>query len=135
MGLQLHTLDDVKETDCGDWTGQPLEELRKAEIWQQVQFGPSLFRFPNGESMAEIQGRMVATLEQLRQQHTRETIVVVSHADPIKLAIAYYLGMALDLFQRLEVSPASISELDFSQARVRLSRLNDCAHLMPVACV
>jgi probable phosphomutase (TIGR03848 family) len=135
LGLQLHTLEDVKETDCGDWTGQPLDELRKAEIWQQVQFSPSIFRFPNGESMAEIQARMVAALERLHRQHTGETIVVVSHSDPIKLAVAYYLGMALDLFQRLEVSPASISELDFSPLRVRLIRLNDCAHMASVACV
>ncbi len=135
LGLQLCTLDDVQETDCGDWTGQALEELRKAEIWQQVQYSPSTFRFPNGESMSEIQARMVAVLERLHRQHTSETIVVVSHSDPIKLAAAYYLGMALDLFQRLEVSPASISELDFSPLRVRLIRLNDCAHIPSVSCV
>ncbi len=135
LGLQFRMLDDVKETDCGNWTGQPLEALRKTEVWQQVQFNPSLFRFPGGESMAEIQARMVTALESLRQQHTNETIAVVSHSDPIKLAIAYYLGMALDLFQRLEVSPASISEVDFSLLRVHLVRLNDCAHLPPASCV
>lgn len=135
LGLELQTLDDVKETDCGDWTGQALEELRKAEVWQQVQFNPSIFRFPNGESMLEIQGRMVATLERLHREHANQTIVVVSHSDPIKLAIAYYMGMALDLFQRLEVSPASISELDFNPLRVRLVRLNDCAHMSSVSCV
>ena len=135
LGLQLHMLDGLKETDCGSWTGQPLEELRKTEVWQQVQFNPSLFRFPDGESMAEIQARMMTALESVRQQHTNETIAVVSHSDPIKLAVAYYLGMALDLFQRLEVSPASISELDFSPLRVRLVRLNDCAHLPPTSCV
>lgn len=135
LGLQLHMLDDVMETDCGSWTGQPLETLRKAEVWQQVQFNPSLFRFPGGESMAEVQARMVKALESLRQRHENETIAVFSHSDPIKLAVAYYLGMALDLFQRLEVLPASISELDFSPLRVRLVRLNDCAHLPPASCV
>ena len=135
LGLLVHTLDDVQETDCGSWAGQPLEELRKTEEWQQVQFNPSRFCFPGGESMAEIQARMVSALESLLQQHTNETIAVISHSDPIKLAVAYYLGMALDLFQRLEVSPASISELDFSPLRTRLVRINDSAHLTPASCV
>ncbi len=134
LGLQFHMLDEVKETDCGSWAGQPLEELRKTEVWQQVQFNPSLFRFPGGESMADVQARMVSALESLRQQHTNETIAVVSHSDPIKLAIVYYLGMAVDLFQRLQVSPASISELEFSQFGVRLVRLNDHVHLPSTSC-
>lgn len=131
LGLELRTLEDVKETDCGDWTGQALEELRKAETWQQVQICPSGFRFPNGESMLEIQARMVGALERLSREHKGETVAVFSHSDPIKLAIAYFVGMPLDLFQRLDISPASISELDFSPLRVRLVRMNDCAHAPP----
>jgi probable phosphomutase (TIGR03848 family) len=131
LGLELHTLEDVKETDCGDWTGMALEELRKTDLWQQVQINPSGFRFPNGESFFEIQFRMVASIERLHREHAGSTVALVSHSDPIKLAIAYYLGVALDLFQRLEVSPASISELDFSPLRVRLVRLNDCSHVPP----
>lgn len=129
LGLELHTLEDVKETDCGDWSGQPLEELRKLESWMQVQVNPSGFRFPQGESFLEIQARMVAGLERLQRQHAGETIAVFSHADPIKLAIGFFVGAPLDLFQRLEISPASISELDFSPLRVGLVRMNDCAHV------
>jgi probable phosphomutase (TIGR03848 family) len=131
LDLELRLLDDVKETDCGEWTGQALEELRKAETWQQVQINPSGFRFPGGESMLEIQARMVATLDRLSREHKGQTIAIFSHSDPIKLAVAFYAGMPLDLFQRLDVSPASISELDFSPLRVRLVRLNDCAHVPP----
>jgi probable phosphoglycerate mutase len=131
LGLGLRTLEGVKETDCGDWTKQPLEELCKLELWAQVQIHPSGFRFPNGESMLEIQARMVAALDELQRRHVGETIAVFSHSDPIKLAIVFYAGMPLDLFQRLEVSPASISELDFGPLRVRLVRLNDCAHVPP----
>jgi probable phosphoglycerate mutase len=131
LGLELRLLEDVKETDCGEWTGQALEELRKAETWQQVQISPSGFRFPNGESMLEIQARMVTALDRLQREHTGQTIAVFSHSDPIKLAVAYFIGMPLDLFQRLDVSPASISELDFTPLRVRLVRLNDCAHVPP----
>lgn len=131
LGLELRTLESVKETDCGDWTAQALEELRKLEPWMQVQVHPAGFRFPNGESMLEIQARMVAALDELQRQHAGETIAVFSHSDPIKLAISFEIGMPLDLFQRLDISPASISELDFSPLRVRLVRMNDCSHVPP----
>jgi probable phosphomutase (TIGR03848 family) len=129
LGLQPRKLEDINETDCGDWTGRSLDELRREEIWQQVQINPSGFRFPNGESMFEVQARMVVALERLRREHGSEVIAVVSHCDPIKLAITYYMGVPLDLYQRLEVSPASISELEFSPWSVRLLRLNDCSHV------
>lgn len=129
LSLAVQYLDGLLESDCGEWTGQPLEELSKAETWKQVQVQPSRFRFPGGESMAEIQARMVATLERLQTAHPGQTIAVVSHSDPIKLAVAYYLGMGLDCFQRLEVAPASITELEFTAWRTRLLRLNDCAYL------
>jgi probable phosphoglycerate mutase len=94
-----------------------------------VQDCPSTFRFPGGESFAEIQARMVAALESVRLTHPGRTVAVFSHADPIKLAVAFYTGMPLDQFQRLEVSPASITELAFAACRPRLVRLNDCAHV------
>ncbi|MGQ9491191.1 MAG: MSMEG_4193 family putative phosphomutase [Anaerolineae bacterium] len=131
LGLAIQHLDAIIESDCGEWTGQALEELNKSPAWKQVQAHPSRFRFPGGESMAEIQARMVAALERLQAAHPGQTIAVVSHSDPIKLAVAYYLGMGLDLFQRLEVAPASITELEFTPWRTRLLRLNDCAHLPP----
>ncbi len=129
LGLEIRTLDGIKESDCGAWTGQALADLNKLDLWKQVQVQPSRFRFPGGESMAEIQARMVAALEAVQAAHPGQTVAVVSHSDPIKLAIAYYTGMPLDLFQRLEIAPASISELEFAPLRPRLARLNDCAHL------
>lgn len=131
LGLAVQHLDGLLESDCGEWTGRALEELNKTETWKLVQVQPSRFRFPGGESMAEIQARMVATLERLQAAHPGQTIAVVSHSDPIKLAVAYYLGMGLDSFQRLEVAPASVTELEFTPWRTRLLRLNDCAHLPP----
>ena len=131
LALTLQLLDGVKETDCGEWTGQPLDALSKDELWQQVQGCPSLFRFPGGESFAEIQARVVVALDFVRVTHPGQTVAVISHADPIKLAAAFYTGMPLDLFQRLEIAPASISELAFVPCRPRLARLNDCAHLKP----
>lgn len=131
LALTVQLLDDVKETDCGAWTGQLLDDLSKGDLWRQVQGCPSIFRFPDGESFVEIQARMVAALELVRAAHPGQTVAVFSHADPIKLAAAFYTGMPLDLFQRLEIAPASISELEFTPCNPRLARLNDCAHLKP----
>lgn len=131
LGLMVEFLDEVLESDCGRWTGQSLDELSKTATWQQAQAHPSCFRFPGGESMAEIQARMVAAMDVLLARHPGQTIAVVSHSDPIRLAIAYYAGIPLDLFQRLVVAPASVSELEFTQLRSRLVRLNDCAHCPP----
>jgi probable phosphomutase (TIGR03848 family) len=97
------------ECDFGDWTGSKLKDLMKLPEWQTVQRYPSGFRFPNGESFAEMQTRMVGALDGLVARHPGETIVAVSHADPIKAALAQALGTHLDLFQRIVVSPCSIS--------------------------
>ena len=129
--LNLHPVivDEIVETGCGEWTGQSVEGLRQHPSWQQVQFSPSSFRFPDGESMVETQARMVGALQRLAGRHAGEAIVVVSHSDPLKLAIAFHIGMPLDAFQRLEISPASISELVFNSFHARLARLNDTAHV------
>ena len=95
--------------DFGDWTGAKLKDLMKLPEWQTVQRYPSGFRFPNGESFAEMQTRIVGALDKLVARHPGETIVAVSHADPIKAALAQALGTHLDLFQRIIVSPCSIS--------------------------
>jgi len=129
LNLEPVIAEDVIETGCGEWTGQALEALRQDPAWQQVQSSPSSFRFPDGESMLEIQARMVAAIQRLAHRHAGEVIVLVSHSDPLKLAIAYHIGMPLDTFQRLDISPASISELVFTSFHVRLARLNDTAHV------
>jgi probable phosphoglycerate mutase len=90
-----------------------------------VQNTPSLFRFPGGESFAESQGRIVAEIESLRHQHEeKDLFVCVSHGDPIRLAVAYYLGLPLDHFQRLFAAPASITAIYVGEAGSRLLTLN-----------
>jgi probable phosphoglycerate mutase len=127
-GLPLVKMDGLYETDCGEWAGQPVEEVNKHELWRQIQFYASGVRFPGGESVVEVQARMVATLEALRAAHPGQTIVAVSHSDPIKTALVHYLGMPLDLFQRLVINPASVTELVFTPTGPRMVRYNDCAH-------
>ena len=97
------------ECDFGDWTGARLKELARMPEWQTVQRYPSGFRFPGGESFAEMQARMVGAIGRLVSRHPGQTVVAVSHADPIKAALAQALGTHLDLFQRIVVSPCSIS--------------------------
>jgi probable phosphomutase (TIGR03848 family) len=99
------------ECDFGSWTGGSLARLRKKPEWRKVQRYPSGFRFPDGESFLEMQTRITSTLERLSAGHPGQTIVAVSHADPIKAAIAQALGVHLDLFQRIVVSPCSVSAI------------------------
>lgn len=102
------------ECDFGDWTGRELSELYTVPEWATVQRAPSTFRFPAGESFVEMQTRMVTAVERIRTAHQGETIVCVSHADPIKAVVAYALGTHLDLLQRIVVSPCSVSAIAFT---------------------
>jgi probable phosphomutase (TIGR03848 family) len=102
------------ECDFGTWTGKRLAVLRRRLEWRSVQSSPSTFRFPEGESFDEMQHRIWGTLERLARRHRNGTIVVVSHADPIKAAVTRALGVPLDLFQRTVISTASVSALAFT---------------------
>lgn len=109
LGLRVRTAKGLIECDFGEWTGRPLKELSKRPEWRTVQRNPSGFRFPGGESFTEMQTRITGEIDRLRAAHPGETVVAVSHADPIKAAVAHALGIHLDLFQRVVVSPCSVS--------------------------
>lgn len=109
LDLRVRSNRGLLECEFGEWTGRKLSELRKLPEWRTVQRHPSGFRFPGGESFAEMRNRMVGTIAELVERHRGERIVLVSHADPIKAAVADALGIHLDLFQRVVVAPASIS--------------------------
>src|SRR4030095_11770885 len=106
-GLEIQTLEDVGEVRYGTWTGRTLKELGKEPLWKVVQATPSAARFPEGESLFEMQARAVLAVERLREAHPRQTVAVCSHADVIKALTCHYLGMHLDLFQRVVDSTAS----------------------------
>lgn len=110
-GLRVRSDRGLLECDFGEWTGAALKELRKKPEWKTVQQHPSGFRFPGGESFPEMQLRMVSTLDRLAAAHPGGTVVAVSHADPIKAAIAHAVGTHLDLFQRIVVSPCSVTAI------------------------
>jgi probable phosphomutase (TIGR03848 family) len=127
--LPVRALPGALEADYGDWTGGKLSELAKTELWKTVQRAPSRARFPGGESLAEMQARVVRCLEDVVSEHPGELVVVVSHADPIKAAIAHYTGVHLDLFQRIVVSPASVTAFHLSAHGAALVKCNDTGSL------
>jgi probable phosphomutase (TIGR03848 family) len=131
LGQDVKIVDEMIEVGCGDWQGQVIEELAKTDLWRQIQLTPSTFRFPGGETMIDVQYRSASALNALHVAHPGQTIVVVSHADVIKVAAAYFMGLPLDMFQRLVVNPASITELMFTSFSPRLLRSNDSAHVPP----
>jgi probable phosphoglycerate mutase len=102
------------ECDFGDWTGEQLGTLMKKPEWATVQRSPSTFRFPNGESFTEMQTRMVTALDDIRAAHPGGIVVCVSHADPIKAAVAHAMGTHIDLFQRIVIGTCSVSAIAYS---------------------
>jgi probable phosphoglycerate mutase len=111
LGLRVQRDKGLLEADFGEWTGAELKKLFKLPEWRTVQRNPSTFRFPGGESFTEMQTRICGTIDRLRAEHPGETIVAVSHADPIKAVVAQAMGTHLDLFQRIVVSPCSVSAI------------------------
>lgn len=127
--LTLQTHDGLLEVDYGEWQDQELSKLRHQKLWYNVQHYPSRVQFPNGEAMRDAQSRLVTTIETLRPKHPRQVVALVFHSDPIKMVLAHYLGMHLDLFQRINVSPASISVLSLGAGMPFVDTINDISHL------
>lgn len=124
--MPIHTEVDLAEARYGDWTGRRLETLAKDPLWEAVQHHPSSVTFPGGEAMAGVQARSIAAIRRWnRKLGDSATYVVVSHGDVIKAIVADALGMHLDLFQRLQVDPCSVSVIRYTPGRAFVARLND----------
>jgi probable phosphomutase (TIGR03848 family) len=113
MGLKVQVDRGLLECDFGDWTGAELKKLMKLPEWSSVQRAPSTFTFPGGESFTAMQSRMVGAIDRLRARHPGGVVVCVSHADPIKAAVAHALGTHIDLFQRIVIGTCSISAIAY----------------------
>lgn len=130
--LPITELAAIGEVRYGRWEGEAIKTLSQEKTWHAVQHFPSRFRFPEGEALREAQFRAIQALEHLAQTHAQEWIVVVSHADLIKMVLAHYLGIHLDLFQRLVISPASVSVIALMEhGAVHVLRVNDTGPLLP----
>ncbi|MGA7270163.1 MAG: histidine phosphatase family protein [Acidimicrobiia bacterium] len=111
-GLEPVVHDGLLEVDYGKWSGRTLKSLYRLKAWHTVQVTPSRMTFPDGESIAAAQRRAVDTCEALADRHGKDTIALVSHSDIIKAILSHFLGQPLDLFQRIVISPASVSVVD-----------------------
>src|SRR3954463_2072922 len=124
--LSIETDDRLRGGRDGDWTGQELKKLVKGPLWKVVQAHPSAATFPGGEALRDTQARAVAAV---RDHNARlgddATWIAVSHGDVIKALVADALGMHLDLFQRIQVDPCSLTVVRYTPLRPFLLRLND----------
>jgi probable phosphoglycerate mutase len=128
-GLTVRAERGLLEADIGDWTGRELKDVRKERDWKVVQGYPSGFRFPGGESFPEMQTRMLSAIERLRSAHEGGTVVAVSHADPIRAAVAHAMGAHLDLFQRVAISPCSVTAVSYGEGGPMVLSVNSVAEL------
>ncbi|HEX7860339.1 MAG TPA: histidine phosphatase family protein [Verrucomicrobiae bacterium] len=111
LGLEIEVTPQIMEIDFGDWTGKAIRDLDRDPAWRNFNLYRSGTRVPNGENMLEAQTRMVSFVEKTFRENSNQTVAIFSHGDPIKALIAYYLGIPLDLFTRIEISPGSYSIL------------------------
>ena len=130
LGVEVVPHPGLIEVDCGEWQDQSLGKLRRTKSWKLVQSAPSRFGFPGGESFAAAQLRIANEIHLLAAQYEpKDMIICVSHSDPIRLAIAYFIGLPLDMFQRLQISPASISTLFIGRGGSSLISMNQAPSL------
>lgn len=129
LGREVVLRENLIEIEFGEWTNRTFEELASQTGFARFNDFRSCAPIPGGEFMLPAQTRMIGELAELRSRHPDEAVVVVGHGDMIRSAIAYYAGISLDMFQRIEISPASISVVDIDQAAVRIVSLNDTGGL------
>jgi probable phosphoglycerate mutase len=128
-GLAVRPARGLIEVGYGAWTGRPLAQLSRTRLWGTVQRTPSAVRFPDGETLVEVQHRSVAELDRVSAAHPKQIVAAVTHADVIRLALAHYAGIHLDLYQRLVVGPASVTAVVVGDGAPRIVRVNDVGSL------
>ncbi len=123
-GLEIQIRERLGETRYGDLTGQAMEDIMKTDMWEKFRAYPSRTRFPGAETIYEVQVRVVAELEKILQTHPEGNIALVTHADVVRVAVAHYIGLPLDLLGRIWISPASVTILRFGEWGPRLTNLS-----------
>ncbi len=123
--VKIETVDALEEVDYGQWQGKPLKALYRTKAWTKLRARPADFRFPGGETIREAQTRGMLAVEALRAKHKDRAVLVCSHADMIRLVVAGYLGLGIDLYDRISIAPASVSILNVGDGTPRLLNLGD----------
>ena len=129
LGVRVKVDRGLSDCDFGEWTGAELKALAKLPEWRVVQSAPSGFRFPGGESFLEMYARVMVAVERLGSRHRGGTVVMVSHADPIKAAVAHAAGTHLDLFQRFVISPCSVTAIAYAPSGPTVLTVNSVSDL------
>ena len=129
--LGITTSKELGEVEYGKWTDRSLKVLARTKLWAQIQKWPSAARFPDGETLREVQARAVGEIERIVQRHPKGRVCVVSHGDPIKLICAHYMGLHIDLFQRIVIAPASVSVFSVSGSGPYVLALNSLTGPIP----
>lgn len=129
LGLGFETRRGLDEIEFGEWTGKSFAELDPDPVWRRFNTFRSCTRVPGGESMTEVQARVLAELEKLHEKHPGEAVAVVTHADLIRAALAFFAGIHLDLFHRLEILPASVSIVRLGAGQVQIGTVNNMFEL------
>ncbi len=124
LGTKVVTERGLLELDIGEWTGEELKKVARTPEWRVVQRHPSGFRFPGSESFFELQARIVGAINRLVAAHRGGTVVAVSHADPIKAAVVHATGAHLDMFQRISISPASVTSILYGEMAPMVLNVN-----------
>jgi probable phosphoglycerate mutase len=114
----------LDEIDYGDWTGRRFEDLRFDDAWNDWNERRSLCRPPGGESMCEMQGRIVSHIECLCDRYPSGQIILVSHCDVIRAALLHYAGRPLDAYHTFDIAPASVSALHFERQKALVLELD-----------
>jgi len=124
FGKSVEIIAAIDEVDVGDWTARRFDELDQDPAWHCWNAQRGTARPPGGESMRELQGRVIGHIERLRSERSGETIALVSHAEPIRAAILYYKNVPLDDFLAIEIDTASVSTMVAGSLGLELSQVN-----------
>lgn len=125
-GLHVQTDERLGECKYGDWTGQELKKLAKDPLWKVVQAHPSAAAFPGGEALRDTQIRAVDAVRARNADLGEDaTWIAVSHGDVIKAIVADALGVHLDMFQRIQIDPCSLTVIRYTPLRPFVGRVND----------
>jgi len=124
-GLEVVREAGLLEADVGKWEGISVRRAALTKQWKVVKHAPSRAEHPGGETFVQTQTRIVTALNVICARHkAQEVVACVFHADPIKMAVAYYLGLPLDSFQKLACDTGSLTALVVYETGAHLMRLN-----------